>query len=79
MMTDFKDEFGTPYMKPRIEIQSEKKLIGKRVRISFSDDKTVEFWKSFSSRKNVIKNSINSDLYAIDIYDDPHFLSISIR
>ena len=60
-------------MKPGIEIVNEKKLIGKRVRMSFSNDKTVELWKSFSPRKNVIKNSINSDLYSVDIYDDPHF------
>jgi len=60
-------------MEPRIEIVHEKKLIGKKVRMSLLNDKTIELWKSFSPRRKEIKNSINPDLYSVDIYDDLKF------
>ena len=60
-------------MEPRIEMLNEKKLIGKKLRMSFASNKTQELWKSFAPRKNEIKNLISSDLYSVDIYGDTNF------
>jgi len=50
-------------MEPRIETLTGKKLIGKRVVMSFSEDKTRELWQSFMPRRKDIENSIGTDLY----------------
>jgi AraC family transcriptional regulator len=47
---------------------SEKKLIGKRIPMSFSNNKTFELWRGFMPRKKEIKNNISSDLYSIEVY-----------
>lgn len=60
-------------MEPRIELLNEKKLIGKKVRMSFSNDRTVELWKSFGPMKKEIKKSVSPDLYSVDIYNDTRF------
>jgi AraC family transcriptional regulator len=56
-------------MKPRIETLPEKKLIGKSLRMSLSNNKTAELWRSFMPQRKTIKNSVCSDLYSIQIYD----------
>ena len=60
-------------MKPRIETLAEKKLIGKRVITSFSNDKTFELWKSFMPRRKEILNNIGSELYSMQIYESLFF------
>lgn len=59
-------------MEPRIEISSVKKLIGKRIRMSFSDNRTFELWKSFMPHKKEITNYKTTDLFSLQIYDK-HF------
>lgn len=56
-------------MTPRIEHLIEKKLIGKRLKMSLSDDKTQELWQSFMSRRKEIKNCITTELYCMQVYD----------
>ena len=60
-------------MKPRIETLTEKKLIGKRMIMSFSDNKTFELWRSFMSRRKEIKNNIGTELYSIEVYAPLYF------
>jgi AraC family transcriptional regulator len=60
-------------MKPRIETLSEKKLIGKRITMSLSNNKTAELWKSFMPRRKEIQNSIGTNLYSMQIYDPLYF------
>ena len=55
-------------MKPRIENLTEKKLVGKRMIMSFSNNKTGELWRSFMPRRKEIKNNMGSELYSIQIY-----------
>ncbi|MFA6126198.1 MAG: GyrI-like domain-containing protein [Bacteroidales bacterium] len=55
-------------MEPRIEILNEKKLVGKRMLMSFSDNRTYELWRSFMPRRNEIKNNIGTELYSMQIY-----------
>ena len=60
-------------MKPRISVLSEKELIGIRIKMSSSANKTVELWKSFMPLRAEIKNNIGPDLYSIQIYDPLYF------
>jgi AraC family transcriptional regulator len=62
-------------MYQRIETISEKKLIGKRLRTSFSNDKTKELWQSFMPRRKEILNSLSSDLISLQIYDESFGIS----
>ncbi|MDP4185490.1 MAG: GyrI-like domain-containing protein [Bacteroidota bacterium] len=56
-------------MDPRIEIIPEKKLIGKRLRMSLSNNKTYDLWHSFMPNRKDIKNSLTSDLFSMQVYD----------
>ena len=62
-------------MEPRIEMLSETLLIGKKTIMSFSDNKTVELWRSFSPRLREIKNPAGNELYSVEIYNDTHFFN----
>ena len=55
-------------MEPRIEALAEKKLIGKRMIMSFSNNKTFELWKNFMPGRKEIQNSIGLELYSVQIY-----------
>ena len=55
-------------MKPRIELLSEKKLIGKSVDMSLAINKTPELWKGFMTQRKSIKNAIGTDLFSIQVY-----------
>jgi AraC family transcriptional regulator len=59
-------------MIPRIETITEKKLIGTRIRIKLSDNQTGLLWRDFMSRRKEISNSLNTNLYSIEIYDRSH-------
>lgn len=60
-------------MKPRIETLTEKKLIGKRMTMSLSNNKTVELWKGFMPRRKEIHNNIGTELYSMQLYDHLYF------
>ena len=60
-------------MEPRIETLPEKKFIGKRIKMSFSDNKTRELWSSFMPRRREIKNNIGTELYSIEVYEQLYF------
>jgi AraC family transcriptional regulator len=56
---------------PKIEYLAEKKLIGKRVSMSFIENKTPELWRSFMPRRGEIKNKVNADFISLQIHDSP--------
>jgi AraC family transcriptional regulator len=58
-------------MQPRIETLTEKKLIGKRMAMSLSNNKTGELWRSFMPRRREISNHITSEMYSMQVYDQP--------
>lgn len=62
-------------MKPRIEVITEKKLIGKRLTMSFEDYKVSDLWKSFIQRRKEITHSISDNLISLTIYQPDHFLN----
>ena len=56
-------------MTPKIEVLTEKKLIGKRMSMNFAADKTFELWKSFMPGRKEIKNNLTSDFFSMQVYD----------
>lgn len=60
-------------MEPRIELSKEKKLIGKRLLMSLSENKTGELWKSFMPRRTEITNRVTNDFISLAIYKPTHF------
>ena len=54
---------------PRLETLPEKKLLGKRLRMSFADNRTAELWRSFMPRRKEIGSVVGSELFSVQTYD----------
>lgn len=66
-------------MDVRIETSSEKKLIGKRIKMSVSTShKNLELWKSFAPRKKEIINSIDIGFHSVEIYPPGYFHNFNL-
>jgi AraC family transcriptional regulator len=57
-------------MTPSIKISPEKKLIGKRLKMTYAENKTFELWSNFMPRRNEITNKVNNDFISMQIYDE---------
>ncbi|KGO93974.1 GyrI-like domain-containing protein [Flavobacterium enshiense] len=64
-------------MKPRIELLSAKKLIGKRKNMSFAKNTTFELWRSFMSTRKEIENAVGTNLYSVQVYPENYFKKFS--
>ena len=64
-------------MQPRIENLKEKKLVGNRLTMSLTDNKTGDLWKSFMPRRREITNNVTNDLISLQIYKPTHFADYS--
>ncbi len=62
-------------MNPEIERLSCKKLVGNRMIMTFSDNKTHELWSGFMPRRKEILNRVGTDLYSVQIYAPGFFLN----
>jgi AraC family transcriptional regulator len=60
-------------MTPRIEILSEKKLVGKRLQMSLANNKTQDLWQSFMPRRQEVQNTIGTSLYSMQVYEPSYF------
>ena len=60
-------------MIPRIEIINEKKLVGKRITMSYADYRIGELWGSFMPRRKEITNTLTNDLISLVVYAPNHF------
>jgi AraC family transcriptional regulator len=60
-------------MAPRIELLAEKKLAGKHLRMSLTNNTTGLLWQSFMQRRKEIIPTIGSDMYSIQLYDPSYF------
>ena len=60
-------------MQPRIEMITEKKLIGQRLIMSLSEFKAGTLWKSFMPRRKEIHHPLNSDLVSVAVYPSTYF------
>ncbi len=56
-------------MEPRIETLEEKKLIGKHLSMTYSNNRTFELWRSFMPRRKEIKNTVSTELISMQVYD----------
>ena len=64
-------------MTPRIQKLGIKKLAGIKIKMSFAENKTVELWRNFISRRKEIKNNIGTELYSVEVYDKDYFRKIN--
>lgn len=62
-------------MQPRIENREGSRLVGRRVVMSFINDRTAELWGTFAPRIKEISNRHGEELYSVDIYNDPGFFT----
>lgn len=62
-------------MKFRIETLPEKKLVGKHLTMSLSENRTAELWRSFMQQRKAIRNSTSADLFSLQVYDDSYSFS----
>jgi AraC family transcriptional regulator len=60
-------------MTPRIETLTEKKLVGKRITMSLSNNKTAALWKSFMINRKEIHNTRGTELYSMQRYPVQYF------
>lgn len=60
-------------MNPRIENVSEKKLVGKKLTMSYANYRIGELWGSFMPRRKEILNSLSNDLVSLVVYKPNHF------
>jgi AraC family transcriptional regulator len=60
-------------LQPKIEAVSEKKLVGKRLSMSFAEYRVADLWKSFMPRRKEISNNITNDLISLVVYKSSHF------
>ena len=58
---------------PRIETIDEKKLVGKRMTMSYADYRIGELWGSFMPRRKEITNNVSNDFISLVIYTPKHF------
>jgi len=65
-------------MQPRIENLKGKKLVGKRMIMSLSDNKTGELWKSFMTRRKEITNNSTNDFISMQIFKPTHFVDLNL-
>ena len=56
-------------LQPRIEILKEKKLIGTRLKMSVTHNRTQELWKSFVPKIKSITNRLNDEKISMQVYD----------
>lgn len=58
-------------MQPRIETLLEKKLVGKFVTMSLSNNKTAALWQSFMPKRSEIKYKLNNEFISMEVYNEP--------
>lgn len=58
-------------MQPRLELVKEKKLVGKRMKMSLAENKTFELWRSFMPERMKIQNKLSHELISMRVYNEP--------
>ncbi len=54
-----------------------KLLAGKRIKMSFAENKTFGLWQSFMPIRNTIGNGVGTELYSIEIYPPDFFKGLN--
>ncbi|HYC83425.1 MAG TPA: GyrI-like domain-containing protein [Candidatus Paceibacterota bacterium] len=58
---------------PIFETMAAKKLIGKKLTMSFADYEIAGLWRDFMPRRREVANAINNDLISAAVYQADHF------
>ncbi len=58
---------------PRIEVSTDKKLVGTNLSMSLANNRTGELWKGFMTKRNEMYNAISNDRISLQIYPDAYF------
>ena len=56
---------------PRIETLKEKKLVGKKLKMTLANNKTSELWRSFMPERSKIQNKVSTEMISMRVYDEP--------
>jgi AraC family transcriptional regulator len=64
-------------MQPRIEALKEKKLVGERMKMSLTNNKTGELWKKFAPRIKEITNRLTDEMISMQIYDTSYYINFN--
>ncbi len=57
----------------RIESISEKKMVGKKIKMSFSNIQTPNLWRSFMPQRKQITKALNNNLFSVEVYNTANF------
>lgn len=60
-------------MEPNLIVIQEKKLAGKRLIMSFAENRTQELWRSFMPRRREITDTVGTELYSVEVYPPGYF------
>jgi AraC family transcriptional regulator len=60
-------------MHPEIRNLTKKYLAGKRLKMSFTLNRTSELWRSFMPHRKEILNAAGPELYSVEVYGPSHF------
>jgi len=60
-------------MQPRIEKLREKKLVGQKLTMSVTNNRTKELWSAFIPRKKVVMGKVRAELFSLQVYDSAYF------
>ena len=60
-------------LEPRIELLEDKKLVGLSKKMSLSDNKTAQLWRTFSPMINKIEGKISKERISMQIYPPSYF------
>lgn len=60
-------------MQPLIKTLNEKKLAGHFIEMSFIENKTFQLWNGFMPKRKEIKNTIDDNLYSLEVYRENYF------
>lgn len=60
-------------MTPKIETTNQKKLVGKRLTMSFANYNVGELWRIFLPVRKEITNNLTNDMISLVVYKPTHF------
>lgn len=64
-------------MQPKIEKLNQSTFIGKRTKMSLTNNTTRKLWQSFMPERKIIPNTIGSEYYSIEVYSPDYFKNFS--
>ena len=64
-------------IQPRIEILKPKKLVGIKLKMSLTNNKTGQLWGSFVPKIKDVKNRLNTDKISMQVFDNSYHVNFN--